>query len=133
MQRTLFILLFAIICSGHAFAADNICSVAGPFVNSTSIQIDGFADKNALRTFDGSGSIRDVRSGGLASKFTFIVDCGNNVLVEVPTSSPQALNGAKIGDSISFSGKFNGMSRRRYVNTHTWYLMVSLADNASVY
>jgi hypothetical protein len=133
MKRTLFILLFALTCSEQAIAADNICSAAGPIVNSTTAQVDKFADKYTQRTFDGSGKIRDVKSGGLSSKTTIVVDCGNNVIVEVPTSSPRASNSPQIGEPISFSGKLNSVSRKRYVDSHAWYLMVGLDDNSSVW
>lgn len=133
MKRFVFIPLFAITCTGHAIAADNLCSAAGPLVNGTTAQVDKFADKNTQRTFDGSGRIRDVKSGGLASKSTVVVDCGNNVIVEVPTSSPRAANNPQIGEAISFSGKLNSVVRRRYVDSHGWYLMVGLDDNSSVW
>jgi hypothetical protein len=133
MKRFVIIQLVALAFTGHAFAADNLCSAAGQLVNSTTSQIDKFADKNTQRTFDGSGRIRDVKSGGLASKATVVIDCGNNVIVEVPTSSPRAANNPQIGESISFSGKLNSVSRRRYVDSHGWYLMVGLDDNSSVW
>lgn len=133
MKRTLITLLFALTCTGQALAWDNICSVAGPAVNYTTIQVDNFADKYTQRSFEGAGVIRDVKSGGLASKFTIIIDCGNNVLIEVPTSSPRASSGLQIGESISFSGKLNSLRRKRYVNTHDWYLLVGLNDNSSIW
>lgn len=133
MKRSCITLLIALACAGQALAADNICGSAGALVNDTTVQLDKFAEKNDLRTFDGSGTVRDVKGGGLASKFAVVVDCGNNVLVEVPTSSPRASSGLKRGDSVTFSGKLTGLKRRRYVDTHKWYLMVSLQDNSSVY
>jgi hypothetical protein len=133
MKRTLFTLLFAMTCAGQTLAADNICSMAGPVVNSTTVQVDTFSDKNNQRTFEGSGKIRDVKSGRLTSKITVVVDCGNDVMVEVPTSSPRVSSSAQIGEPITFSGRLTSVTRKRYVDSHAWYLMVSLDDNSSVW
>lgn len=128
------ILLLVLTCGGAAHASDDICTAAGAFVRSTTAQVDDFADRRVVqRSFQGSGQVKDVKGGGLGSKFTVIVDCGNDVLAEVPTSSSRASNNLQVGDSVSFSGVANGVYRRRYVNTHTYYLIVSFNDNSSVW
>ena len=128
------ILLLVLTCAGQAHAYDDICTAAGALVRGTAAQIDQFVDKRVVqRSFQGSGQVKDVKGGGLASKFTVIVDCANDVLAEVPTSSSRASNNLQIGESISFSGVANGVYRRRYVNTHTYYLIVSFNDNSSVW
>ena len=133
MKHALFILLFVLTFSGQALAWDNICSVAGPIVNYTTAQVDEFGEKNSQRSFEGSGKIWDVKSGGGASKVTIIIDCGNHVWVEVPTSSPRTSNNLRIGEYINFSGKLNGVRHRRYANNRAWYLRVSFNDNSSVW
>jgi hypothetical protein len=133
MKRALITLLSILSLTGQALAWDDICSVAGPIVNSTTVQVDSFADKNSQRTFEGSGKIKDVKNGGLASKVSVIIDCGNDVLLEVPSSSPKTTSGLQIGETINFSGKLNGVSRRRYVNTHTSYLLINFNDYSTVW
>ncbi len=134
MKCLLGILILTLMCVGNLHAADDICAAAGSYVRSTASQIDAFADRRVnQRSFEGSGRVKDVKSGGLASKYTVIVDCGNNVLAEVPTSSSRASDNLQIGESVSFSGTANGIYRRRYVNTHSYYLLVSFNDNSSVW
>lgn len=135
MKRTLLFTVVLFVTSiGQAFAYDDICTLAGPAVNYTSVQVDDFSVKNIThRSFQGSGKVRDVRGGVMTSKFTVVVDCGNDVLVDVPTNSPRATSNLQIGDSISFSGLAVGAARRRYINTHAWYLQVSFNDASSVW
>jgi len=127
-------LLLILTCGGPAYSFDDICAAAIPFVASTTIQIDEFSEKRVVqRTFQGSGRVRDVRSGGLASKYSVLVDCGKNVLIEVPTSSPRASTNLQIGESINFSGTANGVYRRWYADRRTTYLLVTFNDNSSIW
>jgi hypothetical protein len=133
MKHAIRVLMFVLTCTGQAFAWDNICSVAGPLVNATSVQVDAFADKNMQRSFEGTGKTWDVKSGGAASKVTVVVRCGNNVWVEIPTSSPRATINLQKGESINFSGKLYSVRQKRYPSSGAVYLMVGFEDNASVW
>src|SRR6185369_564060 len=83
-------LLILLVWAGPAQAFEDICTTVTPYVRSTSALLDDFAEKRVVqRNFQGTGRVKDVRSGGIASKYTVIVDCGKNVLIEVPTSSPR--------------------------------------------
>lgn len=129
---TAIIVLFSLM--GQAYAWDDLCATVGPAVKYTTAKLDEFSDKRIVQKgFQGSGRVKDVRSGGLASKFTVIVDCGNDVFAEVPTSSQRASQNLQIGEPISFSGTANGVYRKRYVNTHSYYLQISFNDNSSVW
>jgi hypothetical protein len=132
MKRILLILLLTFACTSQAFAWDNLCSNAGPFVNAPTTKIADFASNNTMRNYEGSGRVRDILNGTLTSKFRVIVDCGNNVLVTVPTSSSRASNDLKIGDSVSFSGPLTGVDRKRYADNQKWFLMAYLNDDSTV-
>ncbi|GEM_PF-5749550 len=134
MKKLFWVTLLATFISAESYAWDNICNVAGSYVRGTTAQINELAERTlANRTVEGSGRVRDVKSGGLASKFTAIVDCGNDVIVEVPTNSSNVSQNLQVGSPVSFSGIFNGISRKRYVNTHEHYLHVYLNDYSSVW
>lgn len=133
MTRFIVAALLVMLSFTPALAREEICSAAGPFVNATTITFDTFTSRIVQKSVQGSGRVKDVKSGGIASKLTVIVDCGNDVLVEVPTSSQRAQQNLQMGENVSFSGTANGIYRRRYVNTHTYYLLVTLNDNSSLW
>jgi hypothetical protein len=133
MKYTLIILLI-LIWAGPARSFDDICATTSPFVRSTSAQLDEFAEKHVVqRNFEGAGRVRDVKTGRIASKYTVIVDCGKNVLVEIPTSSPRVSTNLQIGEYINFSGMANGVYRRRYAETRINYLLVKFNDNSLIW
>jgi hypothetical protein len=135
MKKGLAILLFVLIGSGSAQAWDDICSVASGALNLTSLQLSDFSDRKVLhRNFQGSGKIRDVWSGGgMTSRYTVKVDCGNDVIVKLPTSSPRVSENLKRGDSVSFSGMVTGIYQERYNDTHREFILVSFNDNAKIW
>jgi hypothetical protein len=135
MKKGLVIVLFVLIGSGSAQAWDDICSVAAQAKNFTSLQLSEFSDKKVLhRNFQGAGRVRDVwNGGGMSSKYTVQVDCGNGVLVKLPTSAPRVSENLKRGESISFSGMVTGIYQQRYADTHREYLLVSFNDESKVW
>ncbi len=134
MKQIVMAVLLILLSSIEAFSWDNICNVAGSYVRGTTTQINELSERTlANRQVEGSGKVRDVKSGGLASKFSVIVDCGNDVIVDVPTNAANSAQNLHVGDTINFSGVFNGITRRRYVNNHEYYLYVYLSDYSKVW
>lgn len=134
MSRLVGMIGLVLSLAGPAMAWDNICEIVAPLVNGTTAQLDELLDKRLLhRSFQGAGKVRDVKGGGISSKYTVVVDCGNDVLAEIPTSAPRASSNLKVGESVNFSGMLTGLYRRRYVNTHGYYLLTSFNDNSSVW
>lgn len=128
------IILVILSWAGPALSFDDICATASSFVRSTSAQLEEFAQKRvAQRNFEGTGRVKDVKSGGIASKYTVIVDCGKNILAEIPTSSPRVSTNLQIGEYINFSGMANGVYRRRYAETRINYLLVKFNDNSLIW
>ncbi len=82
-MKSAYILLLSLTFSVPAYAYDDICAVASPFMRSTTTQIEEFSSKHvAQHTFEGSGRVRDVRRGVMGLGYTVYVDCGKSVLVE---------------------------------------------------
>jgi len=132
MKHILLTVLLVFAFTNQTFAWDNLCSNAGPYVNATTTKIADFASNNAMRNYEGSGRVRDILSGSLTSTYRVVIDCGNNVLISVPTSSSRASSNLKIGDTVSFSGPLTGIDRKRYVDNQKWFLMAYLNDDSTV-
>lgn len=113
--------------------AEDICRLGEKAHSMTSAQIADFSSSSiAGRFFDGSGYVKDVRTGRGVSKYSVVVDCGNDVLVYVPTNSDKAAGDLKVGANVSFSGKAENIAKRHYQNASRAYVSVVLADGASL-
>ena len=120
------LLLFA----SKVYAWDNICDVAKetPYMTSVNLK-DFYDDKMKGRLFEGSGFVKNVWQYGVNKYHAVRVDCGNDVIVNVSTSSD--MKDLKVGQSVSFDGTCISYSRRRYVDTQKVYMIYEL-DRGSV-
>lgn len=126
MRRTFLIFLGIFLFSAaSAFAWGNICEDAKDTPYLTKVQMDEFF-KDSLRgnSYSGTGRVRDVRPYG--NEYYVVVDCGNDVIVNVITSS-SSVKDLKVGQEVSFSGRCAHTFRRVYRNTKNVYQLFELA------
>lgn len=115
-----------LLISSSAFAWDNICDLAKETPYMTSVKLNEFFKKEMEdRLFDGKGFVRDVRAFG--SGWVVVVDCGNDVLVNVVTSS-SSVKDLKTGQEVNFSGRCKYSFRRFYRDTKRTYQLFELQD-----
>jgi len=120
-----------LLISVQANAAD-LCSSAAYLVNSTTNRVSEYSSRNAMNFFTGSGAVKDVNQGSLSSAQTVIVDCGNHVLVAVPTNNSGRAANLKPGDAVRFSGALTGIEKRRYINSYRSYIFAYLNDDSAI-
>lgn len=131
MLKTSIILLCCMITPSIIFAWDNICELAKDTPYITSVQLtELYKDNIKGRMVEGRGIVRNVWEYGVNKNHAVRVDCGNNVIVNVATSSHN-LTDIKTGQEVSFEGKVINYDRRRYVNTKVAYTIFEL-DGGSV-
>ena len=135
MKKLLITALLIASATGQAQAWDDICSTAAQGKNLTSLQLSEYTDRKLLhRNFQGSGKVKDVWSGGgMTSKYTVQVDCGNDVIVKLPTNAPKASTNLKRGEYVSFSGMVTGVYQENYSDTRREFILVNFNDNAKVW
>lgn len=113
-----------------AYSFDNICEVIGKVKYETSVKRMELHKRIKGRQFQGAGKVRDVRPAQKSYDYKVIVGCGNDVILEI-TSSSAFLKDLKIGQRVSFSGKYHNMRKRFYMDTKEPYILVKL-KNASI-
>ena len=86
------------------FAWPDLCQEAKETPHMTDVRFEKFfEDEMKGKTYSGKGVVRNVRSNS-PSEYVVIVDCLNDVVVNVIVPSPSAKD-LKVGDRIEFSGE----------------------------
>jgi hypothetical protein len=88
-----------------------------------------YASELANRRMQGSGHVRNVGFGAGSSEYVVVVDCGNDVLLQIRSVSA-GLRDLKIGARVSFSGTITGWRRESYRNASRAYVMIFLEEAA---
>lgn len=113
--------------ASNVYAWDNICETAKETPSMTTVKLEEFFKYNLEdRSFSGKGRVRDLRKWG--SQYMLTVDCLNNVLVNVFTSSNY--EELKVGQTVSFSGRCKRSYRRAYSDTKATYMLFDLEDGS---
>ena len=89
-MKKLTLLLFILIllpCS-NAIAYEDICQAAQLCLKQTSIERDKYFDSYLRnRRVEGSGIVRNVSERHKSTEYSVIVDCGNDVILELISQS----------------------------------------------
>jgi len=126
MKKTFLIfIVLSLFSTTSVFAWGNICEDAKETPYMTAVQLEKFF-KDELRgnSYSGKGVVRDVRPYG-SSEYVVVVDCLNDVLINVVVSSSSAKD-LKIGDNVQFSGRCAHTFRRAYRDTQKTYQLFEL-------
>jgi len=131
MERITVIFAVIMLCASQGFAWDDICQMGGEMNYMTSVQAQKNYDDNIRgKNFSGRGKVRNVREYGVNKYHVVTVDCGNDVIVNVATTSHN-LDNLRAGEYVSFDGRCIDGSRRSYANTHNIYAHFEL-DGGSI-
>jgi len=120
-----FVLALFMFLNTQAFAWDDICKMGGEALSLTNVQLqDYYKDNIKGRPVEGKGYIRDVWQHGVNKEYAVKVDCGNDVIVNISTSSD--CRDLKTGQGVSFDGHCISFDRRAYSNTKKPYMHFEL-------
>ena len=123
-------MLFLLVSMGISSASDDICSLGEEALYMSSLKLREFyEDKIKGWYFSGSGFVRDVRRSAYVQYPIVVVDCGNDVIVKVQSSS-LGVEDLKPGERVDFSGKCIYMQRRSYSDTKRPYMHFELEDGS---
>lgn len=129
--QTVCFLLAIFITAAQCFAWEDICSLGEKMNYMTTLQLEDYYKDNLKGRFvEGKGVVRNVWSYNVNKHSAIAVDCGNDVIVYVATSSGyKELNA---GTVVTFDGHCClSYSRRRYVDTKRTYMHFEL-DRGSI-
>jgi hypothetical protein len=130
MRKSILVIICFLLFSSQAFAWDDICSMGGNMNSMTSVQAQKYYDDNIRgKMFSGRGRVRNVWEYGVNKYQAVKVDCGNDVIINVATTSHN-LDNVNAGDTVSFDGKCIDGSRRLYVNTKEPYAHFELSEGS---
>ncbi len=89
MKKSIIIAIIGILLiASQSFAWDDICDVAKETPYMTTVKLKEFyEDKMRNRSFNGNGLVRNVWQHGVNKEYAVKVDCSNDVIVNVSTSS----------------------------------------------
>lgn len=112
----------------QVFGYDSVCNVASKMLSETEVHARAIFDREiANRRMEGSGSVRNVRTGRNDSEFVIDVDCGNDVIVQVRSSSA-GLRDLKVGNSVSFAGTTISWRRQFYRDSSRTHMLIIMDD-----
>jgi hypothetical protein len=123
-------ILGVVLVTGSAWAWPDLCETAKDTPALTSAALNEFyREKMAGQKFEGRAQVRDVRQI-TQTLFDFLLDCGNDVLVEV-TASPiheaQFLR-IKRGEWVRFVGSPKDFVQKHYQDAPRMYVVIVLGD-----
>src|SRR4030042_3296158 len=104
MKKSIIIAIIGILLmASQSFAWDDICDVTKETPYMTTVKLKEFyEDKMRNRSFNGNGIVRNVWEHGVNKYYAVKIDCGNDVMVNVSTSSD--VKDLKVGQQVSFDG-----------------------------
>lgn len=126
MKKAAFLIFVVFLFSASSvFAWGDLCEDASKTPYMTLVELDKFfMDELLGKSFTGKGIVRDVRPY-TSSEYTVVVDCLNDILVNVVWSSSWAKD-LKVGDEVRFSGRCAHSFRRAYRDTQKTYQLFEL-------
>lgn len=118
-------MIVMLLITSQAFAWDDICQMGREALSLTTVQlVDYYKDNIKGRLVEGRGIVRNVWQHGVNKEYAVKVDCSNDVIINVSTSSD--VKDLKVNQKVNFDGTCISYSRRLYVDTKQPYMHFEL-------